>query len=134
MRDESYLLWLFHALGFRYSVLLSAAGLLSFVLTLIVVRRGKGPMVGAALLFIVPLPFLIGLYSVLEAVDAVCTVLAASTTTPTSSELAQGIGMSLAALWVGMLLAAPSYLVAVLGLFQRSLAENSDRSPPNTRP
>jgi hypothetical protein len=134
MRDESYLLWLFHALGFRYSVLLSAAGLLSFVLTLIVVRRGKGPMVGAALLFIVPLPFFIGLYSVLEAVYAACTVLAASTTTPTSSDLAQGIGMLLAALWVGMLLAAPSYLVAMLGLFKRSLAENSDRSPPNIGP
>ncbi|HXT57253.1 MAG TPA: hypothetical protein VN699_01410 [Pirellulales bacterium] len=134
MQNESYLLWLFHALGFRYSVLLSAAGLLSFVLTLIVVRRGKGPLAGAALLFIVPLPFFIGSYSVLDAVTAVCGVLAASTTAPTSSELARGIGMSLASLWVGMLLAAPGYLVAMLGLFQRSLAENSDRSPPEIGP
>jgi len=42
--QQSLLSWMFTALGFPYVVLLPLAGFLCFLLALIVVIRGKGPM------------------------------------------------------------------------------------------
>jgi MotA/TolQ/ExbB proton channel family len=129
---QSYLHWLCMALGLKYSLLLPLAALLAFILTLIVVVRGKGPLAGAALVFIVPMPLFIGLYGAIEGVIAMYAVIANSTTQPKPSQLANGISMALATLWVGTLLMAPSYVVAMFGLFVRSLVGNSDRSPPSS--
>jgi len=57
-RQESMLMWTFNALGWRYTLALRwpAAGL---VLALAIVLRG-GPNAGPALLFVVPIPLLVG--------------------------------------------------------------------------
>jgi hypothetical protein len=47
--QQSYLGWMYSALGFQYAILLPLSGMLSAVLALIVVVRGRGPMAGAAL-------------------------------------------------------------------------------------
>jgi len=118
-----------HALGPKYVVLLGVAALVAFLLTLIVVVRGRGPMAAAALVFIVPLPLLVGVFGALEGVMSYWSVIAASSTAPKPSELAAGIAMALVAPMAGMLLMAPSYALALLGSLVRSFLAPADRPP-----
>lgn len=128
---QSFLQWVFMALGVKYTLLLPLFGLLAFLLTAVVVVRGRGSVAGAALLFIVPLPFWVGLYAAVEGAMQAYQVIASTVIEPRLTELAQGFSMSLASLWVGLLMMAPSYAAAMLGLFIRSLlGEGRSQSPP----
>ncbi|MGH7193206.1 MAG: hypothetical protein ACREJM_06680 [Candidatus Saccharimonadales bacterium] len=118
---ESFLTWVFRALGLKYSVLLPLAALVAFVLTLIVLLRGKGPMAAAALVFFVPMPFFIGLYGGIDGLITTFSVIAACAGQPKLSDLADGASMALAAPMTGMLLMAPAYALAIVGLIVRSL-------------
>ena len=62
---QSYLMWFLQTLGLG-GPLVAMAALAAFVLTLVVVLRGRGPNVGAALVFIVPLPVLVSVFWVLK--------------------------------------------------------------------
>ena len=132
---QSYLMWLISALGWKYTLLLPLAGLVAFALTLALVIRGRGAAQVGALLFIVPLPFYLGIVGVLDGVMAMYQVIAMSDTTPKPSMLAMGISMALVAGWVGMLLTVPSYLAASAGLLIRAFfppavdAENPIKTP-----
>lgn len=117
---ESYLMFLFRAMGIRYTVLLPAAAMLTFVLVLVLVLRGKGSTLPGALFFIVPLPLLIGCIGVVEGLLSSFQVIAASSSSPKPSEWAQGFSMMLVTGWIGALLTIPSYLVATIGLIARS--------------
>lgn len=57
--QQSYLSWMFTALGFPYLILLPLTALVCFVLALIIVVRGKGPMAAASLILIIHIPLLI---------------------------------------------------------------------------
>jgi hypothetical protein len=127
---ESMLHWYVTALGPKYIVLLGLAGLAAFVLTWIVVLRGKGPLAGGALVFIVAMPFFVGLFGAIDGYLAVNMVIAASVLQPKPSELAQGTALSLAAPLTGMFLMAPSYLVAMIGLTARALFGKTDQASP----
>ena len=127
---ESYLHFVFTALGIKYSVLLSGAALVAFALTLVVLLRGKGPMAGAALFFIVPMPLLIGLYGGIDGLISTYTIIAATSVQPKPSELAYGISLSLVAPMMGMLLMVPAYLLAMIGLIIRSLSATFERPRP----
>lgn len=122
---ETYLHWLYMALGIKYTLLLPLAALVSFVVALIIVVRGRGPLAGAALLFIVPMPFLVGIYGAIEGAIEMYQVVAAISTQPKASEMARGISMTLATPLVGMLLMVPAYAVAVVGLFIRAMIESN---------
>lgn len=126
---QSYLQFLYSALGIKYTLLLPLAGLAAFVVTLIVVIRGKGSLAGVTLLFIVPAPFFIGLYGALEGTVASYQVIAASAVQPKPSELAQGISMALVTPMIGLLLMVPAYATATIGLLVRSLSASADRPP-----
>jgi len=128
--QQSLLSWMFTALGFPYVILLPLAGLLCFLLALIVVLRGTGPMAAAALILIVHVPLLIGIFAAIQGGIASYTVIATSATTPKPSELAAGISTALLAPMVGMLLMVPSYATAALGAFIRALAAKTE--PQNT--
>jgi hypothetical protein len=127
---QSMLYWYYSALGLKYSLLLPFVAFVAFLLTLVIVFRGKGSLAGVALVFIVPLPVLIGIYASVEGAIAMYQVVAGSTVEAKSSELAQGISMSLASTWVGMFLTAPSYLVAMFGLAARALFGKKDSAGP----
>lgn len=127
---ESFLTWVFRALGLKYSVLLPLAAIVAFVLTLVVLLRGKGPMAAAALVFIVPMPFFVGLYGGIDGLIAIYTIIAASAAQPKPSELAEGTSMALAAPMIGMLLMAPAYLLAMVGLFVHSMMVPKDCKQP----
>src|SRR5688572_7241965 len=122
-RQQSYLMFLINALGWRYTFLLPLAALVSVILVLVLITRGKGSSLPAALILIVPLPFLVGIMGVIDGMLASFQVIAASDTSPKPSEWAMGIAMSLMTAWVGILLSIPGFLLAVGGTFIRSLTE-----------
>ncbi len=112
--------WMFTSLG-AWGFLLPLAGLLSFVIALVIVRRGNGPMAVAALMLVVHVPFLMGGFAAIRGAIAGCSVIAMSPVGPRPAELALGISTSLFALLAGMLSMVPGYATAVLGAFLRSL-------------
>ena len=120
---QSYLMWVVSALGWRYVVLLPLAGIVTLVLTLILLIRGRGSAQTGALLFIVPLPFYLGIVGVLDGLISSYQVIAMSQMAPKPSEVAMGISMSLVSAWVGLLLTVPSYVAASAGLLIRALAQ-----------
>ncbi len=129
-RQHSLLSWTFQALGVRYTLALPFLGLLSFALALILVIRG-GQYVGPALIFVVSMPFLMGLFGVIEGLIISYSRLASSEIAPKPNELAEGISLSLVAANVGMLMMAPAFLVATLGLFIRAM--RGERGPIEKR-
>ena len=127
---QSFLIWFIGSLGWKYTLLLPLAALVSFVLTAALVMAGKGRTTGAALVFIVPLPLVIGLFGTLEGAVSSFMVIAMSDTAPKPAMIAEGISTSLVTPMVGMLLMAPSYLLAVVGLTVRALKGDPKSSPP----
>lgn len=125
---QSYLEFFFSALGFRYTFLLPLAALVSFVLVLVVVLRGKGNWVTAVLVLLVPLPFYVGILGVIEGMMASFQEIAMTEMAPKPSALAEGVAMSLVTAMVGLWLSVPGYLLAVVGSFVRSLARDE---PPS---
>jgi len=126
--QQSLLNWMFTALGFPYVVLLPLAGLLCFLLALFVVLHGKGPMAAAALILIVHVPLLIGVFAAIQGGIASYAIIAMSAASPKPSEEAAGISTALVAPLVGMLLMAPGYATAALGAFIRSFGGNAEGS------
>ena len=123
--QQSSLTWFFSSLGWKYTLLLPMAGLFSFVVVLVLILRGKGPAMVGALVFLVPLPFFIGVFGVVDGLAASFQVIAMSDVAPKPSRLANAISMSLVSAWVGMFLSVPGYLLAVAGLIIRSFGVDS---------
>lgn len=124
--QQSYLSWMINALG-PYGILLPLTGLMCFLLALILVLRGKGPMAAAGLILIVHVPFLIGVLAAIQGGIASYTIIAASEIPPKPSEVAAGISTALFAPLVGMFVMVPSYATAALGAFIRSFGTEAAR-------
>ena len=129
MPSQNFLVWFVKALGWRYMLLLPASALLSFVLTAVLVVAGKGRTTGAALVFIVAIPFLIGLFGMFDGMMASFMVMASSSTSPKPSEVAVGVSTSIVTPLVGMLLMVPSYLLATVGLSIKALQRDPQAKP-----
>jgi hypothetical protein len=121
---------MFSALGV-YAIVLPLAAFVCFVLTVLVVSRGKGPMAVAALILIVPVPLLIAVFAAIRGAIASYTIIAMSGSAPKPSEVAEGISTALFAPMVAMVLMAPSYAVATLGAAIRSLLTNGESTKPH---
>lgn len=124
--QQSLLGWVFSALGVPYVLLLPIAGLVCFLLAVVVVLRGKGPMAVAALILIVHVPLLIGVFAAVQGAIASYTVIAMSGASPKPAEVAAGISTALVAPLVGMLMMVPGYATAALGAFIRSFSNHAD--------
>jgi len=127
--SQNFLVWFVKALGWRYMLLLPAAALLSFVLTAVLLVAGKGRTTGAALVFIVAIPFLIGLFGMFDGMLASFLEIARSTASVKPSVMAAGVSMSISTPLVGMLLMVPSYLLATVGLSVRALQSDPKAKP-----
>ena len=121
--QQSRLAWLFDALGVQYTVLLLLAGLVGFLIALVVVLRGRGPLASAALLLAVSLPLLVGVFGAFDGAMASVFVIAQSTVAPRPSEIAEGVSTALATPLVGMWLMLPTLLLAVFGSLVRALVD-----------
>jgi hypothetical protein len=120
--QQSFLSWIVTALGFKYAILLPVSALVGFVLTLIVVVRGKGPMAGVALVLIMPVPLLIGVFAAIEGGISSYMQIARLANGPAPGQDAAVISTLLVAPMVGMSLMAPSYILAMLGSVIRSFS------------
>ena len=118
--------WMFSALGAQYTFLLPLAGIISFVLALLLVIRGKGPMAGAAIVLIVHIPFLIGIFAAIQGAINSYSIIALMDSTPMPTAVASGISTALFAPLVGMLVMVPSYAAAALGAFIRSMTAKTE--------
>lgn len=118
---ESFLMWMIRCMG-PIGLLIPVAGLCSFALTLVVVIRGKGPFAFAALVFLVPIPFLLGLFGTIQGM-ILSLVIATSTVAPKPSEISDGIATSLFNPMLGLVFMTPSYLAATIGAIFRSCAK-----------
>lgn len=127
--QQSILSWVFNSLGFPYVMLIPLAGILSFLLALFIVLRGRGPLAAAALILVVHVPLFVGFFAAFQGMIASFTIIAMSGTTPKPSELAQGYATAMVAPMMSILMMTPGYLVAVVGAFFRCIAgkvESSD--------
>ena len=122
----SFLSWILTALGYKYTIVLPLSALVCFVLTLIIVARGKGPMAGAALVLIVPVPMLIGVFAAIEGGIGAYRIIATLENSRPPGHSATVKSTLLVAPWVGMLLMAPSYALAALGLCFRSFSADPE--------
>ena len=119
---ESFIGWMLRCMGL-VGFMIPFAGLFCFVLTLVVVMRCHGPFALAALVFIVPIPFLLGLFGTLQGMVLSLQVIAASSVMPKPSEISDGIATSLFTPMLGLIFMTPSYLAAILGSVIRSSAK-----------
>lgn len=115
---QSYLMWVVTALGIN-SLLIPLCAAVSFGLTILVLLRGKGPLTGVALLFIVPMPLVLGFWGALKGSIASFAVIAMSDVAVKPSEVAGGVAEALLGPLTGLVLMAPSYLAAMIGLVIR---------------
>jgi hypothetical protein len=123
--QPSFLLWLFQSLGLMYSGLFLLSAVIGFVLTLVLLVRGKGPMSVVCLLLVVHLPVVIGVLGAVQGMISMYSVLAASNSTPKPADLAQGISISLVTVLIGSMLTLGFYLLAIPGTLLRSFRSES---------
>jgi len=124
-QQQSFLSWMFRAMGPLYGLLIPMAGLAIFAAACLVVASNRRPAVIAAFLVFLPLPLMIGLFGTLHGFISSFTVMATAGSTPKPSELAEGIAMGLFTAFVGLLVTFPSYFVLAFGLFLRTLTAKS---------
>jgi hypothetical protein len=131
--EQSFALWLFRAMGIRYTIWLPFFTVLAFVLALLAVMKFKPPYLTATLLAVVPLPIYIGAVGVIDGLVASFQVIALSGATPRSSDVADGAAMSLVTLQVGLILALPLYLMGTFALCYRAF-RHAEAEPLPTEP
>lgn len=122
--QQSMIVWYVRSLGLVNSVLLPLAAMICCLVALFIVVRGKGSLAGAALVLVVHVPFMIGLYAAFGGLINVFAVIAMSANPVKPSELAEGFSTSVVAPQVALLLTVPLYAVAIFGSLIRSLVSD----------
>ena len=123
---QSMLSWMLSSLGAFYTIVIPLAGLVCFVLALLVVMRGRGPLAGAALVLIVHVPLLIGIFAAIQGAIASYQVIAMSAVAPKPSHVAAAVSTSLFAPLASMLVIIPGYAAAAIGAFVRCMSASAD--------
>ena len=118
---QSLLSFFMASLGPIYCVLLPLAAILSLLFSILLIARGRGPLVSAALILVAFTPILIGCFASLTGLLDALRVVAMSGTTPKPATLAMGYSTALVSLVVGILCAVPSLAIGTLGSITRAL-------------
>jgi hypothetical protein len=103
------------ALGLKYAILLPLSALVSFVLVLGIIVKGKGPTVGPALVLTSLLPLFVGLLATTGGFVDSLLVLQVAANPPPAAEMLVGFAGSAVPIWTALVLGAPGYLTAVVG-------------------
>ena len=121
---DTYVGWIIKALGPLCLLILVLSGVASFIMTLAIVRKGKGPLAGSALMLAVLLPFFVGLYfAVLGSAQSFVAV--AMEMHPKQNSIPFVLAQASFVLFIGMFLMIPSYLLAVIAATVRSRREQA---------
>lgn len=115
---RSFLAWmLIDILGVR-GLVIALAAVLAFALTLVLVRRGRGRLVGAALVLIVPLPFVVSLIGAMDAAAVTCAGLGSDLKLV---DVADSIARAVFCPLMGMVCSSPAFIVAVWNSYWHSI-------------
>ena len=116
-QPTSYLGWIFlEVLGFD-GLMIFVAAVLSFSLTWILIRRGRGDLMGTSLVLIVPFPFLVSLIVALEAAGVVGIDLGNSLR---PIDVADDIARAIFCPMVGLVFMIPSFVLALVNTYRRA--------------
>ena|GEM_PF-2933424 len=127
MPETSYLEWVFSVLAPVDCLLFVVAGVCGFVMTLLMVRRGKGDKPSVGILLCIGLPLLVGLQSTVRGmIKGMISIATHATGDTNQADMASIIAQALFPLLLGILLMIPGYLVATIGLFRRSIRGESE--------
>ena len=124
--EQPLFVWLFRALGIRYSFLLPFYALLAFVLAALAIWKFKTPYLTAVLMAVVPLPFYCGAIGTIDGLVASLQVISLSGATPKMTEMADGAALSLVSAQAGLILSLPLYVIGVVALCLRSFIHQPD--------
>ena len=122
LKNETLVEYYRRACGPTFFYLILGAGVAACILTFVVVRYGKGPTVGPALVLTTPAAFYLGLWCMAESFVIVGRICEQSGVTPELSVLVGSIGHAMAPLLVGALVSIPAFLTAVIGAIVRALS------------
>ncbi|MCM2375263.1 hypothetical protein [Aporhodopirellula aestuarii] len=128
--SQSLMGWAISALGPLYLVLLPLSAVVSFILVIVLLFRGRGAMAVASILLLVHAPLMIGIFAAVQGLVNVYAIIGMSGATPKPAELASGYSVALFAPVVAMLLMIPSYLAACIGTFLRAVCGGNDAVEP----
>ncbi|HCS51957.1 hypothetical protein [Rubinisphaera sp.] len=120
MVQQSYVGWMLSSLGI-FSLLIPLATLISLAMILTLLMRSRGSMSAAAIISLVPVPFLLGMIACFNGAIEAFQVIALSTVSPKPADLADGISTSLMGMMAGLLFTVPTLLLAILGCFFRAM-------------
>ena len=127
MPETTYVEWVFSVLAPVDCLLFVVAGTCGFVMTLLMVRRGKGDKPSIGILLCIGLPLLVGLQATVSGmIKGMISIATHATGESNQEDMARVIAMSLFPLLLGILLMIPGYLVATIGLFRRSIRGESE--------
>jgi F0F1-type ATP synthase membrane subunit c/vacuolar-type H+-ATPase subunit K len=116
-QTPSFLAWVFiDVLGIS-GLMIAIAAVLSIVLTLILVRRGRGDLAGTALVLIVPFPLAVSLIGTLDALGVTCAGLGCGLEL---KDVADSLARALFCPMFGMICSSPAVMVAVWNSYWRS--------------
>ena len=112
--------WFINSLGVGLIGLVCLFMLLSSIIALFVSLRGRGPMAVAALILVVPLPLLVGIFAGMAGQVNSYLVVATSSSMPKPSDLAAGMSTSMLAPLLGLIASGPGFLIALVGSLVRA--------------
>ena len=125
---SSLLQLLLTSVGPTFAIVLPLAGILSFLLTFILVTRGRGAMAAASILLVVNLPLFIGIILGVKFMVDTNYEIVNGGATPDPNILTETISSAFVAPFFGILVAVPGYLVALFGTLVRTLFWKVDDS------
>jgi|GEM_PF-5477009 len=124
--NQPYLRFLMEVQG-GYAIVIPVAALLSTLLVLLLVLRGREPFAGFAILLISPFPFIVSVVGSLH--SAIHTsFLVAQAADPDLNGMWLVFGISMVFVLIGLVHSLPGYGLAILGLFLRVLSKNKDQT------
>lgn len=121
-RPHNLLEVFYQSLGSFYSLAIPLAALVSLLAVVVLLRYGKGHLTGTAIIFFCALPALVGFYAKVQGLFNASETIAFSGASVKLEELVMDFSTAIISTIVGILLATPTYFIAAIGCFIRSLS------------
>ena len=126
--DKPLLVWMFDLVGLNYLLIIVLSSVASFLITLTIVRKGKGALAGSALILAVLMPFFVTLC--FAALDGVTVFMSVATNPEWTFQPSDAIAPATVCfcLVIGMFLMIPSYLLAMIAATMRSRSTKAEEA------
>lgn len=130
MNSQSLLGYYYESMGLLYTVALLASASVGIAVTLYLLMRGRGMLAVVGMFLAATLPAIVGLIGTIDGMIGSFQVVAASASQPKPAELSEGIARALVTTQVGLVLAIPIVLLAIVGSVLRSQVSEPEHAKP----